>query len=191
MAKVVRFHETGGPEVLHIDDQPPREPGPAEVRINVEAIGLNRAEAMFRSGQYLEPAKLPARIGYEAAGRIDAVGAAVEGFRPGDAVSVIPSGARRRLRRARTGRRGAEAEDRQGISPGRDRRGAPLHRVERADRQDHRHGVGERSPRRETTRGRCHTPSLAYSGGSMANEEHLAILRQGGGCMECVETRAS
>ena len=68
-----------------------REPGPAEVRINVEAIGLNRAEAMFRSGQYLEPAKMPARIGYEAAGRIDAVGAAVEGFRPGDAVSVIPA----------------------------------------------------------------------------------------------------
>ena len=66
-------------------------PAPAEVRISVEAIGLNRAEALFRSGQYLEPAKLPARIGYEAAGRIDAVGGAVEGFRPGDAVSVIPS----------------------------------------------------------------------------------------------------
>ena len=68
MVKVVRFHETGGPDVLRIEDLPPREPGPNEVRINVEAIGLNRAEAMFRSGQYLEPAKFPARIGYEAAG---------------------------------------------------------------------------------------------------------------------------
>jgi NADPH:quinone reductase-like Zn-dependent oxidoreductase len=91
MVKVVRFHETGGPDVLRIEELPPREPGPDEVRINVEAIGLNRAEAMFRSGQYLEPVTLPARIGYEAAGRIDAVGSAVEGFRPGDAVSVIPS----------------------------------------------------------------------------------------------------
>jgi NADPH:quinone reductase-like Zn-dependent oxidoreductase len=91
MVKVVRFHETGGPDVLRIEDLPPREPGPDEIRISVEAIGLNRAEAMFRSGQYLEPVTLPARIGYEAAGRIDAVGDGVEGFRPGDAVSVIPS----------------------------------------------------------------------------------------------------
>jgi NADPH:quinone reductase-like Zn-dependent oxidoreductase len=91
MVKVVRFHETGGPEVLRIEDLLPREPGPDEVRIRVEAIGLNRAEALFRSGQYLEPPTLPARIGYEAAGRIDAVGAAVEGFRPGDAVSVVPA----------------------------------------------------------------------------------------------------
>ena len=91
MTRVVRLHETGGPEVLRIEDLPPREPGPAEVRINVEAIGLNRAEALFRSGQYLEPAKFPARIGYEAAGRIDAVGAAVDAFLPGDSVSVIPA----------------------------------------------------------------------------------------------------
>ncbi len=91
MARVVRFHETGGPEVLRIEDLPPREPGPSEVRINVEAIGLNRAEAMFRSGQYLEPVTLPARIGYEAAGRVDAVGDAVEGLRPGDAVRVVPA----------------------------------------------------------------------------------------------------
>ena len=91
MVKVVRFHECGGPEVLQIEDLPPREPGPGEVRLRVEAIGLNRAEAMFRSGQYLEPPKPPARIGYEAAGVVDAVGSGVDAFQPGDAVSVVPA----------------------------------------------------------------------------------------------------
>jgi NADPH:quinone reductase-like Zn-dependent oxidoreductase len=91
MARVVRFHEAGGPEVLRIEDLPPREPGPGEVRLRVEAIGLNRAEALFRSGQYLESAKYPARIGYEAAGPVDAVGSGVDAFQPGEAVSVVPA----------------------------------------------------------------------------------------------------
>ncbi|MCA9481642.1 MAG: hypothetical protein KC545_14965, partial [Nitrospira sp.] len=54
MAKVVRFHQTGGPEVLRVEEVPVGEPGKGEVRLKVEAIGLNRAECMFRSGQYLE-----------------------------------------------------------------------------------------------------------------------------------------
>lgn len=91
MPKVVRFHETGGPEVLRIEDLPVAEPGPNEVRIKVEALGLNRAEAMFRMGQYIEAPQLPARLGYEAAGVVDAVGSGVTGFKPGDAVSVIPA----------------------------------------------------------------------------------------------------
>ena len=91
MVKVVRFHEPGGPEVLRIEDLPPREPGTGEVRLRVEAIGLNRAEALFRSGKYLEVATCPARIGYEAAGIVDAVGEGVEGFQPGDVVSVVPA----------------------------------------------------------------------------------------------------
>jgi NADPH:quinone reductase-like Zn-dependent oxidoreductase len=91
MTRVVRFHQTGGPEMLRIEDEPLPEPGPDEVRIRVEAIGLNRAEALFRAGRYLETPQLPARIGYEAAGTLDAVGAGVAGLRAGDAVSVIPS----------------------------------------------------------------------------------------------------
>ena len=91
MVKVVRFHEAGGPEVLRIEDLPRREPGPREVSVRVEAIGLNRAEALFRSGQYLEAATYPARIGYEAAGVVDAVGEGVEAFRPGDVVGVVPA----------------------------------------------------------------------------------------------------
>lgn len=91
MVKVVRFHEAGGPEVLCIEDLPPTRPGPGELRMRVEAIGLNRAEALFRSGQYLEAPTYPSRIGYEAAGTVDVVGDGVEGFGPGDVVSVVPA----------------------------------------------------------------------------------------------------
>jgi NADPH:quinone reductase-like Zn-dependent oxidoreductase len=76
-AKIVRFHAVGGPEVLKIHEEPIPEPGKGEVRLNVKAIGLNRAEVMFRSGQYLESPVLPSKLGYEAAGvvkpRIDRV----------------------------------------------------------------------------------------------------------------------
>jgi NADPH:quinone reductase-like Zn-dependent oxidoreductase len=61
------------------------------VRINVKAIGLNRAEAMFRAGQYLEQAQFPAVLGYEAAGTIESVGEGVTDFKPGDKVSTIPN----------------------------------------------------------------------------------------------------
>ena len=65
---VVRFHETGGANVLQIEDLPLTQPGEGEVRLNVEAIGLNRAEVMFRQGRYLEDPELPSRLGYEASG---------------------------------------------------------------------------------------------------------------------------
>lgn len=90
MARIVRFHETGGPDVLKIEDAPRREPGEGEVRIAVRAIGLNRAEAMFRAGQYLEAPSLPASLGYEAAGVVEAVGPGVAGLKPGMAVSTVP-----------------------------------------------------------------------------------------------------
>jgi len=79
MPRAVRFHQTGGPEVLQIEtiDVPP--PGAGEVRIAVKALGLNRAESMFRLGQYLEQPTFPARLGYEAAGTVEAVGPGVLG----------------------------------------------------------------------------------------------------------------
>ncbi len=91
MPKIVRFHETGGPEVLQLEELPLSEPGKGEVRLKVEAIGLNRAEIMFRKGQYLETPQLPSRLGYEAAGIIDAIGSDVTDFQVGDRVSTIPS----------------------------------------------------------------------------------------------------
>lgn len=91
MARVVRFHRIGGPEVLQIENLDVPAPQAGEVRINVKALGLNRAEAMFRSGQYLEQPVFPSRLGYEAAGVVDAVGPGVEGLKPGDAVSTVPA----------------------------------------------------------------------------------------------------
>ncbi len=77
MPRSVRFSETGGPEVLKIVEVPVPEPGPGDVRIRVKAIGLNRAEVMYRSGAYVQEPKYPAQLGYEAAGEIDAVGSGV------------------------------------------------------------------------------------------------------------------
>jgi NADPH:quinone reductase len=91
MPKIVRFYETGGPEVLKIEESPLVEPGVGEVRLKVEAIGLNRAEVMFRQGQYLENPVLPSRLGYEAAGIVDAVGPGTADIKIGDRVSTIPS----------------------------------------------------------------------------------------------------
>ncbi|MBX4929810.1 zinc-dependent alcohol dehydrogenase family protein [Rhizobium binae] len=90
MARVVRFYQHGGPEVLRIEsaDIPP--PGPGEVQIRVKALGLNRAEALLRSGTYIENPPLPSGLGLEAAGIVEAVGFGAEGFQPGDVVSVIP-----------------------------------------------------------------------------------------------------
>ena len=91
MARVVRFHETGGPEVLRIEQVEVPPPGKDEVRIRVHALGLNRAEAMFRSGQYIYTPRLPSRLGYEAAGTVEAIGAGVTGVKLGEAVSTVPA----------------------------------------------------------------------------------------------------
>lgn len=89
--KVVRFHKTGDASVLKIEDLPVTEPGEHELRFKVEAIGLNRAEVMFRNGTYLETPQLPSRLGYEAAGIVDAVGKNVTDFKVGDRVSTVPA----------------------------------------------------------------------------------------------------
>ena len=90
MARTIHFHRHGGPEVLTIEeiDVPP--PGPGEVCIRTKALGLNRAEVLFRSGSYIEQARFPSGIGLEAAGLIESIGAGVEGLLPGDAVSLVP-----------------------------------------------------------------------------------------------------
>ena len=89
MPKQVLFYETGGADVLKVEELPLKEPGQGEVRLKVEAIGLNRAEIMFRNGQYLQAPEFPSRLGYEAAGVIDAIGPDVTGVKVGDRVSTI------------------------------------------------------------------------------------------------------
>ncbi|MEU1419656.1 zinc-dependent alcohol dehydrogenase family protein [Kitasatospora sp. NPDC005751] len=92
MARTVRFHEHGGPEVLRLEDVEVGSPGPGELLIRVDAIGINRAEALFRRGTYLEaPRSFPAGLGAEAAGVVETVGAGVAGFEPGQPVSVVPA----------------------------------------------------------------------------------------------------
>lgn len=91
MARIVRFHQTGGPEVLQIEEERVAAPAMGELQIKVHALGLNRAESMFRSGQYLETPQFPARLGYEAAGTVSALGEGVDGFSVGDAVSTVPA----------------------------------------------------------------------------------------------------
>ncbi len=76
--KIARFHQTGGPEVIKLDSLPLPEPKAGEVRLRVQAIGLNRAEVMFRKGKYLIEPKLPAKLGYEAAGIVEAIGPGVD-----------------------------------------------------------------------------------------------------------------
>lgn len=90
MARTIRFHRHGGPEVLTIEDVDIAPPGPGEVRIRTRALGLNRAEALFRSGAYIEQAQFPSGIGLEAAGLIESMGEGVEGLSFGDAVSLVP-----------------------------------------------------------------------------------------------------
>jgi NADPH:quinone reductase-like Zn-dependent oxidoreductase len=91
MPRIVRFHQIGGPDVLNIAEEPLVQPKEGEVRLRVQALGLNRAEVMFRSGAYLEVAQMPARLGYEAAGIVDAVGPGVSQVKVGDRVSTIPA----------------------------------------------------------------------------------------------------
>ena len=88
--RAIRFHETGGPDVLRLDDLPMPEPGPGEVRMKVEAIGLNRADLLVRQGRYLTQPPLPSGLGAEAAGVVDAVGAGVSDFAVGDQVMLGP-----------------------------------------------------------------------------------------------------
>lgn len=91
MARIVRFYQLGGPEVLKIEEVPTQEPKKDEVRLKVQAIGLNRAESMFMRGHYLEPTKLPAKLGYEASGVVTAVGAGADPAWLNKSVSTIPS----------------------------------------------------------------------------------------------------
>src|SRR5712671_371769 len=92
MSRTIKFAKAGGPEVLEFVEVQVPAPGPNEVRIKVKAIGINRAEAMWRVDDYFEPVKFfPAGLGYEAAGIVDAVGKNVSSFAVGDDVNVIPS----------------------------------------------------------------------------------------------------
>jgi NADPH:quinone reductase-like Zn-dependent oxidoreductase len=96
MPRVVVYDEFGGPEVLHLVEEPASRPAAGEVRIRIEAFAVNPLDVMMRSGTSPAPVQLPgARLGVEATGVVDAVGEAVAGLPAGTAVIVtaIPDAA--------------------------------------------------------------------------------------------------
>jgi NADPH:quinone reductase len=100
MAKAIRIHATGGPEVLHWEDYDPGQPGPDEVLLRHEAVGLNFIDVYHRTGLYPLP-PLPAIPGMEGAGVVETVGAEVANFAVGDRVAYagLPPGAYAEVRR--------------------------------------------------------------------------------------------
>ena len=87
MVVAIRIHETGGPEVLRLEEVTLGTPGPGEVRLRHTAIGLNFIDTYFRSGLYPAPGGLPFTPGNEAAGIVLQVGEGVSGLKPGDRVA--------------------------------------------------------------------------------------------------------
>jgi NADPH2:quinone reductase len=85
--KAIQIQATGGPEVLQIAELPIPEPGPGQVLIRVEAVGVNFIEIYFRKGVY--KATLPLTPGSEAAGTVEKLGPGVTGFEEGDAVASV------------------------------------------------------------------------------------------------------
>lgn len=83
--KAIQIRSTGGPEVLELVDLPIPEPGPGQVLIRTEAIGVNFIEIYFRTGQY--KSTLPMIPGSEAAGTVEELGPGVNGFKTGDVVA--------------------------------------------------------------------------------------------------------
>jgi len=85
----IRFHQTGGPDVLRWESIPVGDPGPGEARVRHVAVGLNFADTYFRTGLY--PAKLPSGIGMEGSGVVEAVGPGVTNVEPGNRVAYTGS----------------------------------------------------------------------------------------------------
>jgi NADPH2:quinone reductase len=78
-------HQTGGPEVLTVEDLPTPEPGPGELRVDVVAAGVNFIDVYYRTGAY--PAQTPFIVGSEGSGVVSAVGSGVTSFEKGDHVA--------------------------------------------------------------------------------------------------------
>ncbi|HVH55377.1 MAG TPA: medium chain dehydrogenase/reductase family protein [Vicinamibacterales bacterium] len=79
----------GPPEVFSMREGPDPDPAAGELRVRVRAAGVNFADVLARLGLYPDAPKPPMVVGYEVAGRIDAVGSGVTGFSPGDRVIAL------------------------------------------------------------------------------------------------------
>lgn len=90
MVTTVIFEKTGGPEVLTLQNKDLPPPAAGEVRLKMDALAVNRANALWREGTYLFPTTLPARIGTEGVGTIVAVGPGVTGWEIGRKANLLP-----------------------------------------------------------------------------------------------------
>ena len=93
MAKAIRFHATGGPEVLRLETVQVGDPGPGQARVRHTGIAVNFIDIYIRTGRY--PAQLPSGLGSDAVGVVEAVGAGVNDIAVGDRVGYLigPQGA--------------------------------------------------------------------------------------------------
>ena len=93
MARAIRFHQIGGPEVLKLETAPVGDPGPGQARVRHTYVAVNFIDIYFRTGQY--PLQLPNGIGSDAVGVVEAVGPGVTDIRVGDRVGYLigPQGA--------------------------------------------------------------------------------------------------
>src|SRR5437016_12502221 len=82
--------KAGAPEVLKVKEEPDPEPGAGEVRIRVEAAGINFADLMARVGLYPDAPPIPCVVGYEVAGVVDRIGKGVTSLKEGDRVMAMP-----------------------------------------------------------------------------------------------------
>jgi NADPH2:quinone reductase len=87
MPRAIRIHQTGGPEVLRLEELPAADPVAGEARVRQTAVGVNYVDVYHRTGVY--PLPLPTGLGVEAAGEVDAVGPGVSHVRPGDRVAYV------------------------------------------------------------------------------------------------------
>jgi len=85
MTKVVRIHAYGGTDVLSIENDEIGAPGPGEVLLDQKGMALHFADTMLREGKYFLKPELPAVVGLDGAGIVEAVGPGVTAFKPGDA----------------------------------------------------------------------------------------------------------
>lgn len=90
MTRIVEFHQYGGPQVLRVRRGEAPKPAAGEVVVAMRALALNRANTLFRQGNYLFQASFPSRIGAEGVGVIESLGAEVAGFEVGRRVNLLP-----------------------------------------------------------------------------------------------------
>ena len=87
--RALQIHRLGGPEVLELAQLPVPQPGPGQLRLKVEAVGINFADILTVRGEYLTRTKLPMTPGMEFAGLVDALGEGVDGLQVGQRVAAL------------------------------------------------------------------------------------------------------